>query len=156
MPVNYVFQVNRVYVYLLSLQAFQTSHKNITMTEGLRALPRWILIVSGLFAVMEIMVSFLLCFSPESVVDTVDLGAQGVDYLIYMWAVRQFALGVIFAFATFKRSVPMLTIVYLFFLVMFTGDLIIGISQKNSLTIAALVMCVVSAAMIYVINRKRL
>jgi hypothetical protein len=125
-------------------------------TEAQKLLPKWILIVSGLFAVLEIMVSFALCFSPQSVVETVDLNAKGVDYLIYMWAGRQFALGFIFAFATFRKSVPMLTIAYIFFLVMFVGDLLIGISQKeSSLIIAAIVMCIISSVMIFVINRKK-
>ncbi|MEK7264289.1 MAG: hypothetical protein AAB071_07260, partial [Bacteroidota bacterium] len=70
---------------------------------------------------------------------------------------RQFALGFIFAFATFKKSIPMLTIAYIFFLVMFVGDFFIGISQKeNSLIIAALVMCVISSAMLFVINKANM
>ncbi len=126
------------------------------MTEEQRSLPKWILIVSGLFAVMEIMVSVSLCFSPQSVLETVDLTAKGVDYVIYMWAARQFALGFIFAFATFKRSIPMLTIAYIFFLVMFVGDLFIGVLQKeNPLIISALVMCIVSSALIFAINKRR-
>ena len=126
------------------------------MTEGQRSLPKWILIVSGLFALMEIMVSLAICFSPQTVLETVDLNAKGVYYLVYMWAVRQFALGFIFAFATFKKSIPMLTIAYIFFLVMFVGDFFIGISQKqNSLIISALVMCIVSAVMIFAINRRK-
>ena len=125
------------------------------MTEGQKTLPKWILIVSGLFALLELMVSFSLCFSPQSVLETVDLNAKGVDYLIYMWAARQFALGFIFAFATFKKSIPMLTIAYIFFLVMFVGDLFVGISQKeNSLIIAAIVMCIISSAMLFAINRR--
>ena len=125
------------------------------MTEVQRSLPKWILIVSGIIALLEFLVSLSLCFSPESVVDTVDLNAKGVTYLIYMWAARQFALAFIFAFATFKRSIPMLTIAYIFFLVMFVGDLVIGISQKeNALIIGALVMCIISAAMIYALNKR--
>ena len=126
------------------------------MTEGQKTLPKWILIVSGLFALLELMVSFSLCFSPQSVLETVDLNAKGVDYLIYMWAARQFALGFIFAFATLKKSIPMLTIAYIFFLVMFVGDLFVGISQKeNSLIIAAIVMCIISSAMLFAINRRK-
>ncbi|MGZ8538042.1 MAG: hypothetical protein ACXWV9_07240, partial [Flavisolibacter sp.] len=88
--------------------------------------------------------------------DRVDLNAKGVDYLIYMWAARQFALGFILGFATIKRSVPMLTIAYIFFLVMMVGDLIIGISHKNnSLIIGALVMCIISSAIIFAINRRK-
>ncbi|NBA86028.1 hypothetical protein GVN16_09665 [Emticicia sp. CRIBPO] len=126
------------------------------MKEEQQSLPKWILIVSGLFALLEIGVSFSICFSPESVLETVDFSAKGVDYLAYMWASRQFALGFIFAFATFKRSAPMLTIAYVFFLVMFIGDLLIGISQKeNSLIISAVVMCIISSALIFAINRKK-
>ncbi|MBI2280890.1 MAG: hypothetical protein HYU68_09410 [Bacteroidetes bacterium] len=126
------------------------------MTETKKSLPKWILIVSGLFALMELMVSVSLCFSPQSVLETVDLNAKGVDYVVYMWAARQFALGFIFGVATFKKSIPMLTIAYIFFLVMFIGDLIIGISQKeNSLIISAIVMCIISSALIYVINKRK-
>jgi hypothetical protein len=126
------------------------------MTAIQKSLPKWILIVSGLFALMEIMVSFSICFSPQSVLETVDLKAKGIDYLIYMWAARQFALGFIFAFATFKKSIPMLTIAYIFFLVMFIGDFFIGISQKNNaLIISALVMCIISSALIFAINKRK-
>ncbi len=48
----------------------------------------------------------------------------------------------------------MLTITYIFFLVMFVGDLLIGISQKeNSLIIAALAMCIISSVLIFAINK---
>lgn len=126
------------------------------MTEGQKIFPKWILIVSGLFTIMELMISVSLCISPQSVLETVDLTAKGVNYVIYMWAVRQFALGFIFAFATFKKSIPMLTIAYIFFLVMFIGDFFIGISQKeNSLIIAAIVMSIISSAMIFLINKRK-
>ena len=126
------------------------------MTKAQKPLSKWILIVSGLFAILELMVSLALWFSPESVVDTVDLKAKGVDYLVYMWAVRQFALGFIFGYATYKKSAPMLTIAYVFFLVMMIGDLVIGILQKNTaLIISALIMCIVSSALLFAINRKK-
>jgi hypothetical protein len=125
------------------------------MVAGQKSLPNWILFVSGFFAFMELMVSFLIYFSPESVLEKVDLNAKGVDYLFQVWATRQFALGFIFAFATFKKSVPMLTIAYIFFLVMFVGDFFIGISQnENSLIDSAIVMCVVSSTMLYFINKQ--
>ena len=126
------------------------------MAEVQKSLPKWILIVSGLFALMELMVSVSICVSPQSVLETVDFNAKGVDYLTYMWASRQFALGFIFAFATFKKSAPMLTLAYIFFLVMFVGDFFIGISQKeNSLIISAVVMCIISSALIFVLNKKK-
>ena len=126
------------------------------MTEEKKSLAKWILIVSALFALMEIMVSILLWVSPLSVLETVDLNAKGVDYVIYMWAARQFALGFIFSFATLKKSIPMLTIAYIFFLVMFVGDFFIGISQKeNSLIISAIVMCIISSVLIFAINKRK-
>ncbi len=125
------------------------------MTTTQKPLPLWILIVSGLIALMEIMVSIAIHFSPQSVLETLDLNAKGVDYLIDMWATRQFALGFIFAFATLKKSIPMLTIAYLFFLVMFVGDFFIGISQnENSLIISSLVMCAISSVLIFVLNKR--
>jgi len=126
------------------------------MTDVKKTLPLWILIVSGLFALMEIMFSASICFAPETVADRVDLNAKGVDFLLYMWASRQFALGFIFAFAAIKKSAPMLILAYIFFLVMFAGDLAVGVLQKeNSLIITALVMCTLSSVMIFVINKKK-
>ena len=117
--------------------------------------PNWILIVSGLIALLELMVSISLVISPQSVLETVDLQAKGVDYVISMWAARQFALGFIFSFATLKKSAPMLTLAYIFFLVMFIGDFLIGIAQKeNALIASAIVMCIISAALLFVLNRK--
>jgi hypothetical protein len=125
------------------------------MTEVKKALPKWILIVSGLFALLGLMVSSSLCFSPQSVLQTVDLNAKGVDYLIYMWAARQFAVGFIFGFATLRKSIPMLTIAYIFFLVMNVGDFFIGISQNDSsLYIGAGVMCIIASIMLYFINKQ--
>lgn len=126
------------------------------MTAATGSLPKWILIVSGFFALLEIGVSIGLCYSPESILDTVDLNAKGVIYVVYMWAARQFALGFIFGYATFKRSAPMLTLAYIFFLVMLLGDLVIGIVQKeNSMIIASLVMSVIVSAMLFAINKGR-
>ena len=126
------------------------------MPEGQPSVPKWILVASGLFALLELIVSVSLCLSPQSVIETVDLSAKGVHYVIYMWAARQFALGFIFAFATFKKSIPMLTLAYIFFLVMFVGDFFIGISQKeNSLIISAIVMCIISSALIFAINKRK-
>ena len=126
------------------------------MAEEQKSFPKWILIVSGLFALMEIGVSLILCFLPQSFAETVDLSAKGVYYLLYMWAARQFALGIIFAYSTIKKSVPMLKISYIFLLVMFIGDLIIGfLLKENSLIISAIVMCIISSVMLFEINKRR-
>jgi hypothetical protein len=126
------------------------------MAQEQKSIPKWILIVSGFFALLGLAVSASLCFSPKSVLQTVDLKAKGVDYLIYMWAARQFAVGFIFSFAAFKKSIPMLSISYLFFLVMNIADFFIGISQKdNSLIFGALVMCIIASTMIYVLSKRK-
>ena len=126
------------------------------MTPEHKPLPIWILIVSGFFALMELGVSASICLSPQSVLENVDVSAKGVNYLAQMWAARQFALGFIFAFATIKKSIPMLTIAYLFFLVMFIGDFVIGVVQKeNGLVISALVMSVISSVLLFVLNKRK-
>jgi hypothetical protein len=71
------------------------------MTAKQKILPIWILLISGLIALMELIVSVSLCISTQSILETVDLNARGVEYINYMWAARQFALGFIFGFATF-------------------------------------------------------
>lgn len=126
------------------------------MTNEQKSLPKWVVIVSALFALMELWVSFTLWIDPKTVLETVDLTAHGVDYVINMWAVRQFALGVIFGYATFKKSVPMLTIAYIFLLVMFAGDGTIGFVNKDtSLMTAALIMCAISSAILFAINKRK-
>lgn len=104
---------------------------------------------------MELMVGVFICVDPASVIESLDLGAQGVELLTFMWGTRQFALGVIFGLAAFKRSVPMLTICFVFLLVMFAGDLLAGLNlQEQSLVIGGVVMSFVSGAMIWALNRK--
>lgn len=50
----------------------------------------------------------------------------------------------------------MLTIAYIFFFVMFVGDLFIGISQKeNSLIVSAIIMCIISSVLIFAINKRK-
>jgi LPXTG-motif cell wall-anchored protein len=59
-------------------------------------------------------------------------------------------------FATIKRSIPMLTLAYIFFVVMFLGDLIVGVLQKNnSLIVGGLVMILIASALIFLINKKK-
>jgi len=118
-------------------------------------IPKWILIVSILFALLGFMVSTTLLFAPENAIKTVDFEANGVDYLIQMWAVRQFTVGFIFLYSVIKKSKPMLNIAFIFFLVMNIGDIIIGFLQDdNSLIIGASIMAVISVIMLYYIKRK--
>ena len=122
----------------------------------IKTLPKWILIVSSFFTVLGLLVSFSLCFYPQAVLKTVDLTAKGVPYLIYMWAARQFTIGFIFGFAVFKKSPPMLTLAYIFFLVMNILDALVGIAiSDSSLIIGTSIMCIISSAMLYVINKPK-
>jgi hypothetical protein len=125
------------------------------MLQEKNFVPKWILIVSGFFAVLGLIVTSTLIFSPELALNTVDLNAKGVDYLIYMWAARQFAVGFIFGFATFKKSASMLTLAYIYFLVMNIADILVGISQRDySLIGGAAFMCIIASTMIYFINKN--
>ena len=125
------------------------------MTKDPKLVSNWILIVSGIFAALEIMVSIMICVDPHAVIETVDVNANSMTYVLYMWASRQFALGFIFGFATFKRSRSMLTLSYIFFLVMFIGDCLIGIAQKEMpLIISAIVMCVIASTLIFALNKR--
>lgn len=118
-------------------------------------IPKWILIVSILFALLGFMVSSTLLFAPENAIKTVDFDAKGVDYLIQMWAVRQFTVGFIFLYSVIKKLKSMLNIAYIFFLVMNIGDIIVGFLQDdNSLIIGASIMSVISVIILYYINRK--
>jgi hypothetical protein len=118
--------------------------------------PKWILVVSALFALLGFIVTCTLLFSPQSALEQVDLNARGAGYLISMWAARQFALGFIFGYATWRKSVPMLTISYIFFLVMNIGDVFIGFYQKdNSLIIGASVVCIIASSMLYVLSKRK-
>lgn len=119
--------------------------------------PKWIIFISGLLALLELLVSLSLFFAPESVAENVDLKAKGVDYLMQTWAIRQFALGIIFAVATFKRSAQMLFISFLFFSVLMFGDVWIGITQHNwGLSVIAGIFAVFSSFILFYLKKNLL
>jgi hypothetical protein len=125
------------------------------MTQKTNTISKWLLIVTGLFALLAFTVSATLVFSPQSALDTVDLNARGVPYLTQMWAARQFALGCIFAFSAIKKSKTMISLSFIFFFVMNVGDAIIGFTQNdNGLTIGALVMCLIAATILFFTNKQ--
>lgn len=127
----------------------------MTTTGTTKGVATWILVVSGLFAVMEIGAAVSLFFFPETMADQIDLAATGTRFLMYMWATRQFALGAILAFAILRRSGPMLSLSYLFMLVMFLGDGAVGIMMHDySLLTSAVLMVLISATMLYVLRGK--
>lgn len=116
--------------------------------------PLWVLIVSIFFVLLWFLVSSTLIFSPESVLTNVDLQAKWVQYLVYMWAARQFAMACIFGYSIIKHSFPMLLLSYIFFLIMNICDVLIWVSQNdNWLAGGALFMCLIAWIMIYQIQR---
>lgn len=124
------------------------------MKNTKKKIPLWILIVTILFASLGFIVSMVLLFKPENAIKTVDLSTQGIDYLIQMWAVRQFTVGFIFLYSVIRKSIPMLKLSYIFYLVMNIGDIIIGVIQNdNSLYIGASFMVVFSLSLLYFINK---
>ncbi len=126
------------------------------MKQENKTAPIWILIVSALLVLFELVISFALCFFSQSILEALNITAKGVDHLVYIWAARQFALAFTFAFAALKRSTPMLTIAYIFLLVMNLGDAVTGVVLKdNSVVIGAVVWCVVSSIMLYFLNRDK-
>jgi len=46
------------------------------MKEEINSIPKWILIVSGLFSLLGLIVSLTLIFSPQSALQAVDLKAK--------------------------------------------------------------------------------
>lgn len=95
------------------------------MADNQKSLPKWILIVSGIFALLELRVSFQLYFAPESILR-----------LLNLW------------FCDIEKVHSNAYNCLCFLLIMILGDLFIGISQKeNTLIIGALVMSIISVAM---------
>jgi hypothetical protein len=125
------------------------------MTQETKKISKWILIVTGLYALLTLIGAIALVFSPETVADSVDLTAKGVIYLIHIWAVRHFAMAFIFAFATFKKSVPMLSITYISLLVTSIGDIIVGVSEnESSFFIPAIVAGLFASVMIFFVQKQ--
>ncbi|HNF70785.1 MAG TPA: hypothetical protein PLP34_00125 [Chitinophagaceae bacterium] len=54
------------------------------MTDSKNNIPRWLLIVTFLFALLEFGVSLSLFIAPASVLETVDFNAKGVTELAHM------------------------------------------------------------------------
>ncbi len=108
-----------------------------------KTIPLWVTTVAGLIALMGIFVGCSLYLTP------------GTRYLANMWAARQIAIAAIIGYSLLRRSVPMLTVSLLAYCVMNVQDAAIGISiGDNGLIIGALFVCLLSAAMIYVISSK--
>ena len=124
------------------------------MSHSHRPLPTWTLIVSWLFALLELVNGVSLFITP-ALLEMVDVTAKGVDAVIRMWAVRQFALGVILLVGALKKSRPVLNAGFLFMMVMFLGDLIVGVHHHyESMIVSGLVMCALCCVLFFFMNRQ--
>ncbi len=124
------------------------------MKNSINKIPIWILIVTILFAGIGFIVSMILILKPENAIKTVDLSSKGADYLIQMWAVRQFTVGFVFLYAVIKKSIPMLKLSYVFYSVMNIGDVVVGVVQRDrSLYVGALFMVVFSFTLLFFIHK---
>jgi len=118
-------------------------------------IPLWVKILTCLLALLGIGVSCTLLIAPGTAITSVDLNAKGVDYLLQMWAARQLACAAIFIWALFKKSIPMLTLAFIFYLVMNVGDVLIGWIQGDAgLWIGATVMCLLSFVVLATLSRR--
>ena len=71
-----------------------------------------------------------------------------------MWAVRQFALGIIFAFGITKRSTAALSAAYLFFLIMMLGDVVISLKYAiMPMTITSILFALLAGWVLFKLNR---
>lgn len=76
--------------------------------------PNRLRIAAFIFAILACIVTSTLIFSPASALQQVDLQARGVDYLISMWAARQFAMGCIFFIGAWRKSYTIITTAFTF------------------------------------------
>ena len=124
-----------------------------------KKIPKWITIVSSLIVLLGLFVGASLYVSPSTFVNGVDFSAEGVSFLIAMWASRQIAIAMIIGYSVIKQSVPMLKISLIAYALMNLQDIVIGISRgDNGLIFGSLFFGVLSVAMVMALifkNRVR-
>jgi hypothetical protein len=124
------------------------------MSEMTRVIPRWISVVSALIALMGLFVGGSLYFAPGAFVKGIDFSSQRILLLPQMWAARQIAIALIIGYSTLRQSIPMLTIALAAYCMMTLQDVFIGLGQRDSgVIIGSAVGCVLSASMIFLMNR---
>ena len=124
-----------------------------------KKIPKWITIVSSFIVLLGLFVGASLYFSQSTFVNGVDFSAEGVSFLIAMWASRQIAIAMIIGYSVIKQSVPMLKISLIAYALMNLQDIVIGISRGDSgLIFGSLFFGVLSVAMVMALifkNRVR-
>ncbi len=118
-------------------------------------IPKWINIVSIIIALLSLFVAISLYFFPEQVVKNADLMALGSLFLVKMWAARQLAIALIIGYSIFKKSIPMLQISLIAYLLMNLQDAIIGLLQNDlGLIAGATFFTFLSGVMVWRLSQK--
>ena len=90
------------------------------------AIPKWIIVVSGLICLLGIFVGCSLYVSPGTFIKDVDFTSPGTRYLANMWGARQITLASILGISALRKSVPMLQLSLGAYALMNVQDAVIG------------------------------
>lgn len=136
----------------IQAQSLAISQKNRQMKN---TIPTWISIVAGLMAALGLFVGASLYISPGTFVPDIDFSDSGIQFLTQMWAARQIAIAGIIAYSLLRKSVPMLTISLIAYVLMNIQDAIIGFSRNDmGLLFGALFFGSLAATMAFTLGRK--
>jgi len=118
-------------------------------------IPKWITILSSLIALLGLFVGASLYISPGTFMPEINFSLPGITYLTNMWAARQVAIGFIIGYSVIRQSGSMLSISLTAYSIMNIQDTAIGIAkQDQGLIIGASLFCILSAIMIFVLNKS--
>lgn len=121
-----------------------------------KAIPTWIIIISGLITLLGFFVGISLYFAPGTFIPNVNFSAAEIKYLVNMWAARQIAVSAIIGYSLIKMSAEMLKISLMAYCLMNLQDVVIGIMKAdNGLIIGASLFCLLSAYMIFSLKNKK-
>ena len=120
------------------------------------AIPKWILVVSGLIGVLGVFVGSSLYITPGTFIKDVDFGTSGTRYLAYMWGARQVTLGSILAFSALRRSRPMLQLSLGAYALMNAQDAVIGVWRGDmGLIVGASLFALGPSFMVFLLARTK-
>ncbi|MEZ5308568.1 MAG: hypothetical protein R2684_15595 [Pyrinomonadaceae bacterium] len=125
------------------------------ISEKTNSVPLWIVLVSLAYALLTLVGVATLVFSPERVLEGVDVKAKGILFLTNIWATRNLAVGAVLAYSALKRSAPMLLLSYVFLLVTLIGDVVNGIVQnEQTFAISSGIVAVLAMLVAFLIRRR--
>ncbi len=120
-----------------------------------RIIPKWIRIIASFIALLSLFVGVSLYASPDTFIPNIDFSESGVRFLTAMWAARQIAIGAIIIFALIRKSVPMLILALLGYLIMNVQDIIIGwVNNDTGLAFGASFFTILAGIMCFKLYKK--